>query len=276
MNMKKHYKLYKSGKLWVTAAIATLALTTGMAVTTTNASADNQPTVRDNSANTSSNAGGATTTPSDSGSQQGQPSNQQPGSDADHGQTPAEDKGTTETQTVTVTRQINFVTNDENGKQTSSSSVPQQATFTRTETTYKDGTKKDSQWQAASTNKDTKLEMPEFKISAKDKYVSRTGDKQYTDTVPALTLTEDQLNKALQANKRTGSITLDAVTVTYVPSSSQKEIKPTTDNQKSNVYDNKKKPDDKANQQAVWKAVTRTIHIVSIQGGDLNPVVQTV
>lgn len=43
MNLKKHYKLYKSGKLWVTAAIATLALTAGMAVTsTTNASADDQ------------------------------------------------------------------------------------------------------------------------------------------------------------------------------------------------------------------------------------------
>lgn len=41
MNLKKHYKLYKSGKLWVTAAITTLALTAGMAVTsTTNASAD--------------------------------------------------------------------------------------------------------------------------------------------------------------------------------------------------------------------------------------------
>lgn len=273
MNMKKHYKLYKSGKLWVTAAIATLALTTGMAVTTTNASADNQPAVRESGTNTSDSVSDSTTTPSASGSEQGQTS-EQPG--ADHGQTPADDKGQTETQTVTVTRQINFVTTDEKGNKTSTTSN-QTATFTRTDTVYKDTTKnKIGQWQAASANKDTKLEMPEFKIPAKDKYVSKTGDKQYTDTVPALALTEDQLNKALQANKQTGSITLDAVTVTYVPSNSKKVIKPTADNQKKNAWDNSKKADDPANQQAVWKAVTRTINIVSIQGGDLKPVVQTV
>ena len=31
METKKHYKMYKSGKLWVSAAVATLALTAGMA-----------------------------------------------------------------------------------------------------------------------------------------------------------------------------------------------------------------------------------------------------
>lgn len=39
MEEKKHYKMYKSGKMWVSAAVATLALTAGMAVST-NASAD--------------------------------------------------------------------------------------------------------------------------------------------------------------------------------------------------------------------------------------------
>lgn len=39
MELKKHYKMYKSGKMWVSAAVATLALTAGMAVST-NVSAD--------------------------------------------------------------------------------------------------------------------------------------------------------------------------------------------------------------------------------------------
>ncbi|MRH47270.1 hypothetical protein GIX82_10900, partial [Lactobacillus reuteri] len=30
MEIKKHFKLYKSGKQWVTAAVATVALSTGM------------------------------------------------------------------------------------------------------------------------------------------------------------------------------------------------------------------------------------------------------
>lgn len=34
MELKKHYKMYKSGKMWVSAAVATLALTAGMAVST--------------------------------------------------------------------------------------------------------------------------------------------------------------------------------------------------------------------------------------------------
>lgn len=42
---KKHYKMYKSGKLWVSAAVATLALTAGMAYgPSANADAPQPPT----------------------------------------------------------------------------------------------------------------------------------------------------------------------------------------------------------------------------------------
>ncbi|MGF7102320.1 KxYKxGKxW signal peptide domain-containing protein, partial [Limosilactobacillus caviae] len=50
MEIKKHFKLYKSGKQWVTAAVATVALSTGMilggvAHADTAAAADTQPAV---------------------------------------------------------------------------------------------------------------------------------------------------------------------------------------------------------------------------------------
>lgn len=56
MEQKEHYKMYKNGKMWVSAAVATLALTAGMAVST-NADADadannNVPAITDSNVNT--------------------------------------------------------------------------------------------------------------------------------------------------------------------------------------------------------------------------------
>lgn len=42
MEIKKHFKLYKSGKQWITAAIAAVAVTTGIMVGATTAHADTQ------------------------------------------------------------------------------------------------------------------------------------------------------------------------------------------------------------------------------------------
>lgn len=58
MEQKEHYKMYKNGKMWVSAAVATLALTAGMAVSTNaNADADadannNVPAITDSNVNT--------------------------------------------------------------------------------------------------------------------------------------------------------------------------------------------------------------------------------
>ena len=40
MDTKKHYKLYKSGKLWVSAAITTIAIAAGIGITSPAVSAD--------------------------------------------------------------------------------------------------------------------------------------------------------------------------------------------------------------------------------------------
>lgn len=228
MNMKKHYKLYKSGKLWVTAAIATLALTTGMAVTTTNASANDQPAVRESSTNASDSASDSTTTPSASGSEHGQTS-EQPSSGADHGQQPAEDKGTQETHTVTVTRQVTFVTTDEKGNKTSTTSS-QTAKFTRTDTVFKDTTKnKPGKWQANAGNKD-QLVIPAESIKVPKDYYAVLNNQVVTE-IPALPLTADELDKAVKQ----GSIKEKPITINLAPAN--QTITPTNDNKKSLVWD---------------------------------------
>lgn len=281
MNLKKHYKLYKSGKLWVTAAIATLALTTGMvATTTTNASADAQPAQEKETEapNTQSSAGTATNT-NDSTTPKGNDQN----SSANNGNNtnkPDNDKQTDKDQNqpqqvtdkVTVSRKINYVTQDENGKQTSSSSVPQSVSFTRTQTVDKDGkVTKQGEWAAAPANKDTKLEVPAIQVPAQKGYVSQV-DGKYTDEIAALALSTDDLEKALKS----GKISEKDVTVTYIPSTKQQTITPADDKDKTKVYDNSKKADDPANQEAVWKAVTRKITVVNIQGDAPTVINQTV
>lgn len=281
MNLKKHYKLYKSGKLWVTAAIATLALTTGMvATTTTNASADAQPAQEKETEapNTQSSAGTATNT-NDSTTPKGNDQN----SSANNGNNtnkPDNDKQTDKDQNqpqqvtdkVTVSRKINYVTQDENGKQTSSSSVPQSVSFTRTQTVDKDGkVTKQGEWAAAPANKDTKLEVPAIQVPAQKGYVSQV-DGKYTDEIAALALSTDDLEKALKS----GKISEKDVTVTYIPSTKQQTITPADDKDKTKVYDNSKKADDPANQEAVWKAVTRKINVVNIQGDAPTVINQTV
>lgn len=290
MNLKKHYKLYKSGKLWVTAAITTLALTAGMAATsTTNASADATVTNEKVNLATSANDDGSSTTAGDPKGSAGSAdhdttgnNSQNPESQNDGNMTnsPKKNDDTKQvTDTITVTRKINYVTQDASGKQTSSSSSTQTVTFTRTQTFNKDGKVTDTgNWAAAPTNKDNNLEMPAMKVPAKKDYVVKVNDK-FTDEIPALALTEDELNK-LQLTKADdknmkGSLSKPDVTVTYIPSTKKQTITPADDKDKAKVYDNSKS-DDPANQQAVWKAVTRKINIVNIQGGDPTVITQTV
>lgn len=272
MNLKKHYKLYKSGKLWVTAAIATVALTTGMvATTTTNASADTQP--QPNASNAPAKNAGTTNNTNDSTTPQGNDQNSSANNGNDTNK-PDNDKQTDKDQNqpqqvtdkVTVSRKINYVTQDENGKQTSSSSVSQSVSFTRTQTVDKDGkVTKQGEWAAAPANKDTKLEVPAIQVPAQKGYVSQV-DGKYTDEIAALALSSDDLEKALKS----GNINEKNVTVTYIPSTKQQTITPADDKDKAKVYDNSKKADDPANQEAVWKAITRKITVVNIQGGRSN------
>lgn len=276
MNLKKHYKLYKSGKLWVTAAIATLALTAGMAVTsTTNASADDQQPSETQPVNPGKEKNQNTGENPQSGDQ-GQNGNDKQGQgNQNDTNTPGEDKGTPVTNTITVTRKINYVTQDQDGKQTSSSSSTQTVTFTRTQTVNKDGQVTDAgTWTAAPANQDTKLEVPAMQVPAQKGYVSQV-DGKYTNEIAALALSADDLDKALKQGN-TGSITEKDVTVTYIPSTKKQTITPEDDKDKAKVYDNSKKADDPANKQAVWKAVTRKINIVNIQGGDPTVITQTV
>ncbi len=106
MNMKKNYKLYKSGKLWVTAAIATLALTTGMAVATTNAAAatGDQPQSQPQAQGTNNNSSAGTPSSSANSSSS---SKADSGASSDPAQ-PAKpaDTGKKVINTVTVTRTI--------------------------------------------------------------------------------------------------------------------------------------------------------------------------
>lgn len=275
MNMKKHYKLYKSGKLWVTAAIATLALTTGMAVATTNAAAatGDQPQSQPQAQGTNNNSSAGTPSSSANSSSSSKTDSSAPASSDPAKPAQPADTGKKVINTVTVTRTINYVTETQDGKTTTSSSS-QTATFTRTDMVYKDTTKnKPGTWVAASGN--SQLSIPVLHVQAKKGYVIQV-DKKFTDEVPALALTADELDKALKNNAHNGTITEKPVTVTYVLATKSQSITPTADNQKTNVYDNSKKADDKANQQAVWKAVTRTIQMVSIQGGAAQTVTQTV
>ncbi|MGM9892221.1 KxYKxGKxW signal peptide domain-containing protein [Limosilactobacillus sp.] len=122
MESKKHFKMYKSGKLWVTAAVLGLSVMTGMTVNNQQVKADDQApvvanTVTQNAATSQNNA----ETPSNNNNQGN--TNQQP-------TTPADSQGNQQAAPTseTFTRQINYTNAD--GSDPSSASQTTKVTKT--------------------------------------------------------------------------------------------------------------------------------------------------
>ncbi|MGK4126710.1 KxYKxGKxW signal peptide domain-containing protein [Limosilactobacillus vaginalis] len=205
MELKKHYKMYKSGKMWVSAAVATLALTAGMAVST-NVSADEstngnqaQATTNQN-VNSSSNEVNLNQT-SSSTAASAQPADNQ---DSNAGKADDQNNQSTEVKTATVTRNITFTAVDDQGKEVS---LPNGAKS------------KDQQNVTISTDKNGKWQsnnMPEYQIPQIDGYYTKVNGKWET-TIPAVSITDPN-----QKN-------LD-VTVQYVKST--RVVKPTDEKDK--------------------------------------------
>lgn len=205
MELKKHYKMYKSGKMWVSAAVATLALTAGMAVST-NISADEstngnqaQATTNQN-VNSSSNEVNLNQT-SNSTATSAQPADNQ---DSNAGEADDQNNQSTEVKTATVTRNITFTAVDDQGKEVS---LPNGAKS------------KDQQSVTISTGKDGKwqpVDMSAYQIPQIDGYYTRVNGKWDT-TIPSVKITDPS-----QKN-------LD-VTVQYVKST--RVVKPTDEKDK--------------------------------------------
>lgn len=208
MESKKHFKMYKSGKLWVYAAITTLSLVAVTAVNTNDhAYADTnnqvqsavsvaQPAAASSSANTDSTAAAASsadtkdTTPASSsantsstapassstntGSTAASSSQTNSGSTA----TGDQDAAKPATQTATSTRRIMV---DGETKPLTTQTV----NYTRTGTTNADGSVKWGNWTVADKGSDT---WAAYNIPARDGYVA-TIDGKIVDSVAQATAT---------------------------------------------------------------------------------------
>lgn len=259
METKKHYKMYKSGKLWVSAAVATLALTAGMAygpsanADATQASA--QPATQtaanpttpaaDNAAeaNSQNKQGQADPQPTANNQNNGRQStsgqnNKQDneGSQTNKQSTPANDnkgeqgnKDQSKSETVTFTRTVNFLTRGADGKDTpNGADVVQNVDFTKIT-----DSKGNVTWQG-----NTK-QFTEVGISPKDGYYTQI-DGKFVDKVPALVIdpSKDKLTTTIK--------------VIYVLA--KQTIKPT---------------DAKADKTQQVKTVTRTIDFTAPKGAKL-------
>ena len=207
MELKKHYKMYKSGKMWVSAAVATLALTAGMTVST-NVSADESTNANQTQATTNQNANSSSNEVnlSQAGSTSNATTPAQPADNQNSNAGKADDQNSqsSEVKTATVTRNITFTAVDDQGKEVS---LPNGAK-SKDQQNVTISTGKDGKWQST--------DMPEYQISQVDGYYTKVNGKWET-TIPTVSITDPN-----QKN-------LD-VTVQYVKST--RVVKPTDEKDK--------------------------------------------
>lgn len=256
METKKHYKMYKSGKLWVSAAVATLALTAGMAygpsvnadtaqptqptqaVKQTTPATDKVATNNQTDNQTSQGqAGQQTTNKTQQGNNVNQPASgqnaQQNNQSADKPGAPTNDnkgeqgnKEQSKSEKVTFTRTVNFLTQGPDGKDTpNGADVVQNVDFTKIT-----DSKGNVTWQV-----NTK-QFTEIGIPSKDGCYAQI-DGKFADKVPAL---------AIDPSKDKTTVN---VKVIYILA--KRTVKPTDDDS------------DKAQQV---KTVTRTINFTAPKG----------
>lgn len=202
MEEKKHYKMYKSGKMWVSAAVATLALTAGMAVST-NASADE--TTNNNSqaqATTNQNANNDSKEVTlNNNSSATQPADNQ---NSNAGDTNKGNDKPADTKPATVTRKVTFTAVDGQGKEIA---LPKGVKASDQQQIKLEST--NGKWQSA--------DMPAYHIQQVDGYYTKVGKDCVTD-LPSIKITDPN-----QKN-------LD-VTVQYVKST--RVVKPTDEKDKN-------------------------------------------
>ena len=202
MEEKKHYKMYKSGKMWVSAAVATLALTAGMAVST-NASADE--TTNNNSqaqATTNQNANNDSKEVTlNNNSSATQPADNQ---NSNAGDTNKGNDKPADTKPATVTRKVTFTAVDGQGKEIA---LPKGVKASDQQQIKLEST--NGKWQSA--------DMPAYHIQQVDGYYTKVG-KDFVTDLPSIKITDPN-----QKN-------LD-VTVQYVKST--RVVKPTDEKDKN-------------------------------------------
>lgn len=269
MESKKHFKMYKSGKLWVTAAVLGLSVMAGMTVSDQQVKADDQTPVAANTttqpATTSQN--NATTPSTDNqganqqpakptdnqgnqqpvkptdnqGNQQSAKStdnqgNQQPAKPADNqgNQQPAKPADGHDSQTESFTRTVKYLTADGN-------SVAAQTTQTANVNKTVDGDK---------TTYDVKKAAWESAILPTPKGMHATYNGQPVTAVPTEVTLKD------------GKPDTSVITITFV----------------QNVLNPKKNPtaDEIKQHSDMYQVITRTINIVDPFGGNIPPETQTV
>lgn len=233
MDVKKHYKLYKAGKLWFTATIATVAVAGGLMLNSTKAAAstDQPQTTQNVQTNTlnvngqgqqNNNAAGLTTQLNEQNNGSGNATGTDQGSNTDQGKDTADQPVVTH-ESATVNRTITINVPSADGKSTNPQTQTQTATYTRTVTT-----KKGSDGKSTTTATDWTSDKPlgAYKIPSQNKYVSyyttsNSSEKVYATEIPAVDLTklENQL-------KDKGTINM-AYNVYYVPGTQQKTEKAT-------------------------------------------------
>ncbi len=247
MESKKHFKMYKSGKLWVTAAVLGFSVMAGMTIDNQQVKADDQaPVAVTQTTNAAEQP--ATTPAADKGTdnQENQATtNQQPtkpatGQGKDQPATKPADPTPADANTQkVVTRTINVTAPD--GTQ---SAQVQKVTFNRTKTQNADGKDVYGEWKAASAAK-----WDAYGIPVQDGYVSKYVDDKG----------QDKYVTALPSEDVTASTTDVTYNISYVKATRLETPDPTK----------------KAQQPDLWKKVTRTINY-KLAVGTQDPTVQTV
>ena len=194
MELKKHYKMYKSGKMWVSAAVATLALTAGMAVST-NVSADESTNDNQAQATTSQNANSSSNEVNLSQASSSTATSSQPADNQNDnaGKADNQNNQSSEVKPSTVTRNITFTAVDAQGNATA---LPEGAK-SKDQQKVTISTDKDGKWQSAN--------MPEYQIPQIDGYYTKVNGEWETK-IPALSITDPNqknLDVAVQYVKST-------------------------------------------------------------------------
>lgn len=249
METKKRFKMYKSGKLWVSAAIVSLSVMAGVAVNGQTAKADENKSAQtqlvDQSTTTSSTTGNKTT--DDKGNATGaqtdtntssQTSNDSKGNADDQNKNQSQ----SETTNVNATRTIKF-TNDNNqpisinGK----TSDAQQSGNVQKVTTTTNG-------KTTVAYKTDGVTFPEYKIPQID------GAMSYVDNKPATTLSADKVTLDKDGNLVNPEVTVVYKFQTLTPTDAKTDTK---------------NPD-------MYKTVTRTIEIHDQNGKVTSTITKSV
>ena len=194
MELKKHYKMYKSGKMWVSAAVATLALTAGMAVST-NVSADESTNGNQAQATTNQNANSSSNEVNLSQASSSTATSSQPADNQNNnaGKADNQNNQSSEVKPATVTRNITFTAVDAQGNATA---LPE-GVKSKDRQNVTISADKDGKWQ--STN------MPEYQIPQIDGYYTKVNGEWETK-IPAVSITDPNqknLDVAVQYVKST-------------------------------------------------------------------------